>query len=390
MGLGSKIKHAIHGDQKDRRATVRSTAKAPGAYPSEETFGISGPNDSFITDNTSKPIGTTGTGLFVQCLIVLFAACVLICESGAKDSLEHSASQRNKIHKNIHEDNYDTLGDESSPQSATSQRSWDSGVGGIGKAKDHQSTGGYWGDMGHITSTRNKTSTPKDVSDPSYYQYNGVTETGIQNPQGSHANRLSQQGRAVHDPLTSSSKRVPTASDDGYNEDYLPEHNMTSSRNDYNSRSLNGKGLNGHGLNGHGLNGSGLNGRGTASKGMTDDYVGQYDNEEPHSSRGNHTYSNNHAAGVPKSSMLVPEPATTQHNAAPRVAGISSPSTSERSAAQSPPSGVGANMPSASRGKNHFGPGHDGAKVLHQCEHCGNDNDISRYFRNDVVYRLGS
>lgn len=37
---------------------------------------------------------------------------------------------------------------------------------------------------------------------------------------------------------------------------------------------------------------------------------------------------------------------------------------------------------------DHFGPGHVGAKVVHRCEHCGNDNDITRYFKKDVVYRL--
>lgn len=36
----------------------------------------------------------------------------------------------------------------------------------------------------------------------------------------------------------------------------------------------------------------------------------------------------------------------------------------------------------------HYGPGHAGAKVLHQCTHCGHDNDITRYFSKDVVYRL--
>ncbi|KAH7305805.1 hypothetical protein B0I35DRAFT_443318 [Stachybotrys elegans] len=36
----------------------------------------------------------------------------------------------------------------------------------------------------------------------------------------------------------------------------------------------------------------------------------------------------------------------------------------------------------------HYGPGHAGAKVLHRCQHCGHDNDITRYFSKDVVYRL--
>jgi hypothetical protein len=41
-----------------------------------------------------------------------------------------------------------------------------------------------------------------------------------------------------------------------------------------------------------------------------------------------------------------------------------------------------------SAGGHHYGPGHAGARVLHQCQHCGNDNDITRYFSKDVVYRL--
>jgi hypothetical protein len=36
----------------------------------------------------------------------------------------------------------------------------------------------------------------------------------------------------------------------------------------------------------------------------------------------------------------------------------------------------------------HYGPGHSGAKVMHRCAHCGNDNDITKYFSKDVVYRL--
>lgn len=39
-------------------------------------------------------------------------------------------------------------------------------------------------------------------------------------------------------------------------------------------------------------------------------------------------------------------------------------------------------------GNEHYGPGHQGAKVMHRCQHCGNDNDITKYFSKDVVYRL--
>ncbi|KAK1706921.1 uncharacterized protein BDZ83DRAFT_189392 [Colletotrichum acutatum] len=39
-------------------------------------------------------------------------------------------------------------------------------------------------------------------------------------------------------------------------------------------------------------------------------------------------------------------------------------------------------------GPDHYGPGHDGAKVFHTCTKCGEDNDISRYFKKDAVYRM--
>lgn len=39
-------------------------------------------------------------------------------------------------------------------------------------------------------------------------------------------------------------------------------------------------------------------------------------------------------------------------------------------------------------GEGHHGPGHAGAKVLHRCDHCGNDNDISKYFSKEAAYRM--
>lgn len=230
--------------------------------------------------------------------------------------------------------------------------------------------------------------------------YNGVTGTGSHNHQDGHSNHLSQQG-AVHDPLTSSTRGVSGPSDDGYGENYVPENNMTSSQNQYSSRSLNGQGLNGRGLNGQGLNGRGLNGSGLNGRGATashgaagvgvgDDYGAQRGVDE----RDGYTYGDvPRDAGMPKSSMLDPEPATTatsstHYNATPRAAGFSSSPTNERSTRH--PSGPNNTSTTQSQSKKHFGPGHEGAKVMHQCEHCGNDNDISRYFNNDVVYRLGS
>lgn len=57
------------------------------------------------------------------------------------------------------------------------------------------------------------------------------------------------------------------------------------------------------------------------------------------------------------------------------------------------PLGGGSVMPriqqhAAGMGDGHFGPGHPGAKVMHRCDHCGNDNDISKYFSKEAVYRM--
>lgn len=376
MGLGNKIKNALHGDQ-DRRTAV-SNVKAPGAYPSEEYLGK--PSDGRSGPNESK-----------------------------------------KLHKDSEE--YDVVKAES-PKSDSSQRSWDSGVGGIGKAdtRDRTSTGGYWGDMDH----GNKMAT-KDLPDRSRYQsgndtadvadrhhdprvadqavgggvYNGVTGSGSHNYEDGNSGQFPTG--AVHDPLMSSTQGMPVASDDGYdNDDFVQKNNSPSSHNDFssrrpNGRSLNGRGLNGRGLNGRGLNGRGLNGRGLKGKGMTIGVGAVGANgahEEDQTIRDNYTYDHPQQpysmdGGVPKTTMLDPEPATTSptHNASPRGAGFSSPRS-----ATSTQNSSGSSMPTSpnNRGKDHFGPGHEGAKVLHQCEHCGNDNDISRYFRNDVVYRLGS
>ncbi|KAK5955002.1 hypothetical protein OHC33_003681 [Knufia fluminis] len=52
-------------------------------------------------------------------------------------------------------------------------------------------------------------------------------------------------------------------------------------------------------------------------------------------------------------------------------------------------SGMGSGTSSGGAGSGYHGPGHEGAKVMHTCTHCGRDNDISDYFKKEVVYRLG-
>ncbi|KAI1323032.1 hypothetical protein F5Y16DRAFT_21980 [Xylariaceae sp. FL0255] len=51
-------------------------------------------------------------------------------------------------------------------------------------------------------------------------------------------------------------------------------------------------------------------------------------------------------------------------------------------------SGMAMGGRSSEMGDDHFGPGHSASRVLHRCDHCGNDNDISRYFRKTATYRM--
>ena len=67
-------------------------------------------------------------------------------------------------------------------------------------------------------------------------------------------------------------------------------------------------------------------------------------------------------------------------------------SSDHPSSLQSPGTTGGVGGPgglSGSGASGGYGPGHDGAKVMHQCNHCGKDNDISHYFKKDTVYRIG-
>ncbi|KAK2043403.1 hypothetical protein LZ31DRAFT_566540 [Colletotrichum somersetense] len=101
--------------------------------------------------------------------------------------------------------------------------------------------------------------------------------------------------------------------------------------------------------------------------------------------------------GVPRTSMLDP------YNESPTSTGVQGNVSGGKGGHYggrngSPPFNQGmhnSNVPgttglgSSSMGPDHYGPGHEGAKVVHTCTRCGEDNDISRYFKKDAVYRMG-
>ncbi|KAL1861515.1 hypothetical protein Daus18300_008777 [Diaporthe australafricana] len=210
-------------------------------------------------------------------------------------------------------------------------------------------------------------------------------------------------------------------------------------------------GLTGGGLGGNGLSGSGVgrspgygdnnlthhdqstsHGHGHAGAGLAGAGVGAAAgygaNELSHRGQGSPSHSGSHdpalsqhTPGVPRSSMLdVEQPSggitgshpghTTQSTGIPHNtslgsdrgvsgshSGLANPGHGVPHSSSSPTnvgSGIGTHVgqsspASSGPGSSHYGPGHPGAKVMHQCQHCGNDNDISHYFKQDVVYRLG-
>ncbi|KAK8054451.1 hypothetical protein PG994_009518 [Apiospora phragmitis] len=83
------------------------------------------------------------------------------------------------------------------------------------------------------------------------------------------------------------------------------------------------------------------------------------------------------AGGLNSSSHMIPN----------TMGSSSKPAGNNTSSSHSGPMGGVANsMPGM--GDGHHGPGHASAKVLHRCDHCGNDNDISRYFSKEAAYRM--
>lgn len=69
--------------------------------------------------------------------------------------------------------------------------------------------------------------------------------------------------------------------------------------------------------------------------------------------------------------------------------GVNAPVGSDTVAGHTPGSHLGQSGVGSGLSSGQQRTPHDGAKVLHQCEHCGRDNDISAYFKKEVVYRLG-
>lgn len=359
--------------------------------------------------------------------------------------LSSSGTQRNKLRRDV--DEYDTPYDGDSKLSR-GHRHTDSGVSiDESSPKDRNSKGAYWGDLSkdqHGTNTREpleRSRFDEDFTDttghyeggdsrgtnqavggglsgatkgtPDRSQFSGDTKKPTDYHYGSTAvhqdlrhsdeavgggvynsvagagspeyggTRSGQPGGVVHDPLTSSTKGIPASGGNTYDRktDFRGDGAPTS-RNDHTGLGLAGAAA-GVGAADYGAHEVGHYGLGDRAYNTSQQPAG---------------YGSNHPAGVPRSSMLDPEPKVTSSTSQPGHIDTKSPTAGHFSGSPSHSNASAGSGPFASpttssaggAGRAHYGPGHEGSKVLHTCQHCGRDNDISQYFSKDVVYRLGS
>ncbi|PSS05251.1 hypothetical protein BD289DRAFT_449113 [Coniella lustricola] len=446
MGLGTKIKEALHGDHHDTKTDSKyasNQTQMPGTFdngdlPQRHSDGkpYTAPHGTLIDQED-----TTGTG--------------------TGTALTRSDKHHNKRAQDINEQ-WEATSDNRDSFKAGHTR--DSGVGipdpantsAREPARDSATQGhtaesaGYWGDL---PPSHHNTTTSKDLPDRSAKhgrdnQYDNrfadqAVGGGVYNPEASTRIPERAGSRGAHadptgltnDPLSSGS-RDKAFSHSGRNDNlqgleggHRGDDLRTSGRNDLTASGYRGDDLQSSGRNedlhasSHN-NHSGLKGAGaaTGAAGAAGYAAHEFSHRDQRHNNSNNFNNNNAegynqgslsgepAPGMPRSSMLDPEPAhqgfsgpPRQHQAGeenfPSSGGYnssSSPIDSHNNSnsnnfnkSNSPTSGSGSASGGPGSSARHFGPGHEASKVMHTCDHCGRDNDISKYFSKDVVYRLG-
>ncbi|KAH8765595.1 hypothetical protein F5883DRAFT_102260 [Diaporthe sp. PMI_573] len=340
MGLGSKIKEALHGDHHDKTTT---DARPPGAFPQDDIpqrhadgKDYIAPHGSLIDKNRNTgTTGTTGSGLGST-------------HVGDADSLGHSDTQRNKLHKEGEGYLPSEADHTTSTHDTRGHKPVDSGIGLGTSGRDRTSEGAYWGDLspsghaskgnhglsqdlpdrGHgeyspIGTAQNVSSLPdrtthghglghdQTAGGTSHHSplhgdqpvgsgvYNTVAGAGSPDYDRSHGSAKPHvSGGAVHDPLTSGTTGAGVTS--GRNEyDYktsLGGAGAPTSRDDRTTGpgpvggerglgqgALSQGGLTGSGLSGSGLGGNGLSGSSVGrSQGYGDSGLTHHDHSTGH------------------------------------------------------------------------------------------------------------
>ncbi|KKY37590.1 hypothetical protein UCDDA912_g02480 [Diaporthe ampelina] len=385
MGLGSKIKDALHGDHHDK-TTGSSDARPPGAFPQDDvaqkhTDGKSyiAPHGSLIDKNrnttghagattgtTTGTTGTTGSGLGPNSV-------------GGADSLGHSSTQRNKLHKEGEGYLPSETGQTTSTHGTHGHQPVDSGIGlGQTSGRDQTGEGAYWGDLsqgGHASKGNHGLN--KDLPDRGHH---GQDYT----PVGTGQNVSSLPDRTTHGH--------------GLGHDH-------------------GSGTAGHHNPLHGDQAVGGGVYNTVAGAGSSDYDRSHGSAKPHatggavhdpltsSTKGTSVPSGNDAYDYKTSLSGAGAPTSREdRTAGPGLTGAGNTYNQQGDIRGTGASGYGndhSGVGGSERGLGQGGLSHGGltggglsgsglgGNGLSGSGNCGQDNDISHYFKQDVVYRLG-
>lgn len=487
MGLGTKIKEALHSD-KETKHTTADTSKTPGAFPSDEVprsqkHADTGALESSGSPRTDKVPGKNSSEYTY----------------GANDS---SLTGRDGLTSDRHgtaTGTHATTGATGSHDRTGSHDVTGSHRNKLGK--DSTTTAPYWGDAERTGGRHSPTSRTADnelnrgshtgMGSGGAPQTHGLTGAGGSTTMGAGGGSTGLAHRALdtdaatrrdhkideYDAPTNSHGRghgghgsLPGAASAGLGAAALANQHHREDMRDYDTQRYDSSGMGGAGS--HGMGGAGSHGVGggmTSGRGFNDSYDntmspggnsgyggnngmghntmggngmgsntmgaaagmghnsmghnGMGSNTMGHNGMGSHTMGHNGMGannnnntmggngmgmtrgGVPPGmpgqgpSLLDPHSRNTSPQQAGGAMGTGmgmgggyggSNAGSEYGGA---PLGGGSVMPRIQQnapgmGDGHFGPGHSGAKVLHRCDHCGNDSDISKYFSKEAVYRM--
>lgn len=386
MGLGTKIKGALSGDKSHRHSTSQPARKPPGAYP-DSVADI--PRSATVNNGTrTRTWETTTDTASTKQRPASVKDLHRTTEGNEADEYTYSpispdsAAHQNNLNETAAAGQFE---DEElavpSPDSRTAPNGYNKNAPfSAGSTKPQKYP--YWGDVG-------KTNTQQDDvgTNGHHLERNGIASNG------DYSARRGQAGARGYDdddtfetPIIATVNRgQPHMTDDENRAISMAatELNQPSEYGDYPPAELPYRSASR--TNGHAGNGLSYP-VGSAANHYDDSYAVKQTptvnggGPSPTNARG--TFGsptmeyNNNANGA---AFPTANPKFAQEHIKEREQSNSVGSSSD---------GIGAAPAPKPAGADHYGPGHSGAKVLHRCEHCGNDNDITRYFSKDVVYRL--
>ncbi|KAH8652094.1 hypothetical protein BX600DRAFT_88257 [Xylariales sp. PMI_506] len=408
MGLGTKIKEALHPDRERRYADTDSLRKAPGAYPADEVPRTT--HDQTNTNNIERAYSESSQDSTGRLNAKKSADYTYgVATSGDHDNLEFNDGRRSKGVANM-----------STTNGAAGGPSFGNRL-----SKANKTTP-YWGDAtgntgrGDLDTKADAVSIDDDFEDRHAHDVNSRYHASSprDNLAGSGLHARSAGDGNVH--FTSSNTRNYDDINDTPDVSYAParmggtsnlahrpyDTNNTNTR-DYKTQELDaptnsvGRGKMGMAA-GVGAGAAAGYGASELARRHHEEDMREYDTSnravgsrgpgmlDPYATSNTTTAAG--AGAVGGTSTTTPPRKYQASGMTPESSGAFAPrgmdNTSSAGSDYSPSRSNTGPMAGSASADDHFGPGHTAAKVMHRCHNCGADNDISRHFRKDAVYRM--